>query len=233
MLINALPKSASESIWNKLANGLNLAQAHVSVGLFPDCLVVPHRAREFGRGGIIAKEHLPATAHTLKTLAESGIGRVVVHVRDPRQSLLSWAHFLEGDVSKRLLAPIWRKTTPRAGFFAMPLVTQIDWHIDNYLPLVIRFMAEWAAARDHEDAGVSVLFTTFEGFRTEPSRYFEGVLDFYEIDHRLFAPEAEAEVIHLRKGALDEWRESFTAAQRARAWDQIPAALAEEFGWRP
>ena len=32
MLINALPKSASESIWNKLANGLNLAQAHISLG---------------------------------------------------------------------------------------------------------------------------------------------------------------------------------------------------------
>ena len=233
ILINALPKSASESIWNKLANGLNMAQAHISVGLFPDCLVVPHRARELGRGGIIAKEHLPATAHNLKTLADSGVGRVVVHVRDPRQSLLSWAHFLEGDVSKRLLAPIWRKTTPRAGFFREPLATQIDWHIDNYLPIVIQFIAEWAAARDDEKTGVSIHFKTFEEFRIDPSGYFEGVLDFYDIDHGLYAPEAEAEVIHLRKGALDEWRESFTPAQCKRAWNLIPAALADEFGWSP
>ena len=35
MLINTLPKSASESIWNKLAQGLGMAQGHLSVGLFP------------------------------------------------------------------------------------------------------------------------------------------------------------------------------------------------------
>ncbi len=233
ILINALPKSASESIWNKLANGLNIAQAHVSIGLFPDCLVVPHRVREFGRGGVAAKEHLPATRHNLKTLAAAGVDRVVVHLRDPRQSLLSWAHFLEGDVSKRLLAPIWRKTTPRAGFFRQPLATQIDWHIDNYLPIVIRFMEDWVAVRNDESSGVSVCFMTFEEFRTDPSGYFDSILDFYAIDRRLFAEDAEAEVIHLRKGALDEWREFFTADQTDRAWSLIPDALADEFGWQP
>ena len=233
ILINALPKSASESIWNKLANGLNIAQAHVSVGLFPDCLAVPHRVRELGRGGVAAKEHLPASSHNLKTLVDAGVDRVIVHLRDPRQSLLSWAHFLKGDVSKRLLAPIWRKTTPRAGFFRQPLATQIDWHIDNYLPIVIRFMEDWVAVRNDESSGVAVCFMTFEEFRTDPSGYFDSILDFYAIDRRLFAPDAEAEVIHLRKGALDEWRDAFTETQAERAWSRIPAALADEFGWRP
>ena len=232
ILINALPKSASESIWNKLANGLNIAQAHVSIGLFPDCLAVPHRVRELGQGGVSAKEHLPATRHNLATLAQAGVDRVVLHLRDPRQSLLSWAHFLEGDVRKRLLAPIWRKTTPRAGFFREPLATQIDWHIDNYLPIVIRFIEQWVAARDDESSGISVRFMSFETFRTDPSGYFEEVLDFYAIDHGLFTADAEAEVVHLRKGALDEWRGSFTTAQADRAWGLIPAALADEFGWR-
>ena len=233
ILINALPKSASESIWNKLANGLNIAQAHISIGLFPDCLVVPHRVRELGQGGVVAKEHLPATSHNLKTLQAAGVDRMVVHLRDPRQSLLSWAHFLEGDVSKRLLAPIWRKTTPPAEFFSKPFTTQIDWHIDHYLPIVMGFIEGWAATRDDESAGVAVHFMTFEEFRTDPGAYFESFLDFYGIDHGLFAPDAEAEVIHLRKGALDEWRECFTAAQADRAWSLIPAALADEFGWLP
>lgn len=232
ILINALPKSASESIWNKLANGLNIAQAHVSIGLFPDCMAVPARLRALGQGGVSAKEHMPATSHNLNSLAESGVERVVVHIRDPRQSLLSWAHFLESDVSKRLLAPIWRKTTPSAGFFREPFPTQIDWHIDNYLPIVIRFIEQWVAVRDDESARVSVCFMTFEEFRTDPSAYFERFLEFYAIDRGLFAPEAEAEVVHLRKGALDEWRESFTAAQSERAWSLIPAALADEFGWQ-
>ena len=232
ILINALPKSASESIWNKLANGLNIAQAHVSIGLFPDCLAVPHRVRELGQGGVSAKEHMPASRHNLRSLAEAGVDRVVVHIREPRQSLLSWAHFLESDVSKRLLAPIWRKTTPRAEFFRRPFATQIDWHIDHYLPIVIRFIEEWVAARDDDSSGVSVRFLTFEEFRTDPSGYFEAFLDFYGIDQGLFAPDAEAEVVHLRKGALDEWRDCFTPEQADRAWGLIPAALADEFCWR-
>ena len=62
---------------------------------------------------------------------------------------------------------------------------------------------------------------------------FEEFLDFYQVDPALYAPEAQAEVIHLRKGSVDEWRDCFTAAQSKRAWDQIPAALAAEFGWSP
>ena len=110
---------------------------------------------------------------------------------------------------------------------------QIDWHIDNYLPIVISFIEEWVATRDDESTGVAVHFMTFEEFRTDPDAYFESFLDFYGIDHELFAPDAEAEVIHLRKGALDEWREFFTAEQADRAWSLIPAALADEFCWQP
>ena len=78
MLINTVPKSASESIWNKLAEGLGLAQGHISLGLFPDCLTIPYRVRELGRGGLSAKEHIPATEYNLSTLAAAGVDRVVV-----------------------------------------------------------------------------------------------------------------------------------------------------------
>lgn len=233
ILINALPKSASESIWNKLSEGLGLAQGHISLGLFPDCLTIPHRVRELGLGGMAAKEHLSATRHNLATLAEAGVDRIVVHIRDPRQATLSWAHFLEDDVKKRLLAPLWRKTTPPARVFAEPFGAQLDWHIDNYLAVAVRFIAEWREARDNRPGGVAVKLMTFEAFKADPGGYFDAVLEFYEIDRALYASDAEAEVVHLRKGTVDEWRGVFTPEQSARAWQQIPAAMAEEFDWRP
>lgn len=41
VLINTVPKSASETIWNRLAEGLQLSQGHISLCLYPDCTVVP------------------------------------------------------------------------------------------------------------------------------------------------------------------------------------------------
>ena len=232
MLINAVPKSASESIWNKLSEGLSLAQGHLSIGLFPDCCLIPFRVRTAAEGGLIAKEHISATAFNLETLAQSGLNRMVCHLRDPRQATLSWAHFVRDDVSMRLMAPIWRKIVPPLSVPKDDLARQIDWSIDNYLPLLISFIRGWIEADEDPAQPMRVLFLSFEEFRVDPDAYFDRVLAFHDIDRALFAADSEAEVVHLRKGLLDEWRGVFSAAQQKRAWDAIPPELAERFGWR-
>ncbi len=233
MVISTLPKSASESIWNQLAEGLGLAQCYLSLGLFPDCCLVPARVAEAARGGLVTKEHIAPTAHNLATLAQSGIERVIVHHRDPRQATLSWVHFARDDVNRRLMAPLWRKIVPPAQVLGGDLGGQIDWCIENFLPLLIRFLEDWRAADADPERPISALFMSFEGFRTEPAGYFERVLEFYGVARERFAAEAQAEVVHLRKGEIDEWRGVFTEAQRRRAWDSIPGDLAEAFGWQP
>ncbi|MEE8501813.1 MAG: hypothetical protein V3S23_03775 [Kiloniellales bacterium] len=233
MVISTLPKSASESIWNQLAEGLGLAQCYLSLGLFPDCCLVPARVAEAAEGGLVTKEHIAPTAHNLAAFAQSGIERVIVHHRDPRQATLSWAHFARDDINRRLMAPLWRKIVPPAQVLGGDLGGQIDWCIENYLPLLVRFLADWRAADADPERPISVLFMSFEKFRAEPAGYFERVLEFYGVPRERFAAEAQAEVVHLRKGEIDEWRGVFTEAQRRRAWDSIPGDLAEAFGWRP
>jgi len=235
ILINALPKSASESIWNRLAVGLEMAQAHVSLGLFPDCTLVGPRVASLAEGGLIAKEHLPASPHNLAMLDRHGVRKLLFHQRDPRQATLSWAHFVKDDVSMRLMAPIWRRIVPPAEVLAQDLAAVIDWSIDKYLPLAVGFIAGWSAVADRQDGKLDVLFLDFETFRTEPKLYLQRVLDFYAIEPgRYREQEGEAaEVVHLRKGAIEEWREVFTPEQARRAWAAIPPALAQRFGWTP
>jgi tetratricopeptide (TPR) repeat protein len=231
MLINTVPKSASETIWNRLAAGLGMAQSHVSIGLFPECTVLPYRMHTFMQGGIIAKEHLPATDYNVRQLRAAGITRMIFHVRDPRQATLSWAHFVQDDVSMRLLAPIWRQVVPKAQVLDDGLSATIDWAIECYLPQLVKFMTDWdALGRDQE---LDVKFLSFEYFRQQGDAYFDEVLDFYEIPLEAFEPGAESEDVHYRKGEVEEWRDVLTRAQARRAWDQIPRDLSQRFGWRP
>ncbi|MCG8360631.1 MAG: tetratricopeptide repeat protein [Kiloniellales bacterium] len=233
MVINTVPKSASESIWNQLAEGLGLGQCHLSLGLYPDCCLIPARVHSAAEGGLVVKEHIRATPHNVGQLAQEGLNRLVFHVRDPRQATLSWAHFVHDDVSMRLMGPVWRKIVPSADTLRADLSGLIDWCIEQYLPLLIEFMAGWIELERDSSSPLDLLFLTFEKFRTEPDAYFGEILRFYDIDPKLFASDAQADVVHLRKGLLDEWREVFSPDQQARAWSLIPKDMATAFGWEP
>lgn len=233
ILLNSLPKSASESIWNKLAEGLGMAQGHVSLGLFPDCCLFPHRVGLLAQGGLIAKEHIPATPHNLDSLAACGIRKLVLNLRDPRQASLSWAHFVKSDVSMRLLAPIWRKIVPPRQVLDSDFPLLLDWVIERYLPLSLTWIAGWTEEMARGDAAtVRVHAARFETFREDPVTYFSELLDFLEIERAAFSLTATAETVHLRRGATDEWRSVFSPAQAERAWSKIPAALAAFWGWQ-
>jgi tetratricopeptide (TPR) repeat protein len=231
IIINTIPKSASESIWNRLAQGLGMAQCHLSIGLFPHCTAVPHRLDEFGQGGIISKEHIAPSPFNVEVLHRAGVRKLVVHLRDPRQTTLSWAHFVRDDISKTLLGPLWRQSCPPADVLNADLSQQLDWCIDNYLPLAVDFMRGWQEIAAEPARPIDILFQTFESFRTEPDAYFARTLDFYGIDKSFFAEDAEAEVVHLRKGALDEWREVYADEQQRRANAIVGPDLLDAFGW--
>jgi len=231
LVISTLPKSASESIWNKLAQGLGLAQCYFSLGLFPDCCLIPSRVAEAAKGGVAVKEHIGPTAHNIATLRDAGIDRLIVHHRDPRQAALSWAHFVRDDVGKRVMGPLWRKIVPPAGVLAAGMAELNDWCIDRYLPLQIEFLTGWRAVAAQADPPLSVLFMSFESFLSEPETYFAKVLDFYGIAQTDFVAGAKAETIHLRKGETQEWRGVFSEAQRKRAWEIIPPEMARDYDW--
>ena len=233
ILITTMPKSASESIWNKLTQGLGFGQCYLSLGLFPDCCLIPSRVAAASKGGVVTKEHIGPTSHNLSALAHAGIDRLVVHHRDPRQATLSWAHFAQDDINKRLMAPLWRQIVPPAAVLDQSLSAQIDWCLEAFMPRLIDFLSRWREVAQDPEQSLSVLFMSFETFRTDPTGYFNQVLDFYGIPLDEFAPEAEAETVHLRKGQIDEWRGVFSEAQRRRAWELIPGDMAEAFGWEP
>jgi len=228
--INTIPKSASESIWNRLADRLDMAQCHVSIGLFPNCTAVPFRVAELGAGGICTKEHLAPTAFNVQTLVQSGVTRIVLHLRDPRQVALSWAHFVRDDVSATPLGPLWRDTCPPASVLNGDFAGLLDWCVDHYLPLVVDFIRGWQAIDADPASGLSVLFTTFESFVADPEAYLSSVLSFYGLDAGDAAATA-SEDVHLRSGRTEEWRSVLSSEQQRRARATIGADILDAFAW--
>ncbi|SDG24538.1 Sulfotransferase domain-containing protein [Limimonas halophila] len=231
VLINTIPKSASESIWNRLADSLDMAQCQVSIGLFPNCMAVPLRVAELGAGGIASKEHLAPTAFNVKTLAESGVERLVVHLRDPRQVALSWAHFVRDHIATMPTGPLWRDTCPPLPVLHGSFEALMDWAVDSYIPLVVDFIQGWQQIAEDDSSGLSVLFTTFEDFKADPDTYMQRVLSFYGADAGADAANVASEDGHLRQGRTDEWREVLTQAQQERARRVIGDAILDRFGW--
>ncbi|MEM7171737.1 MAG: hypothetical protein AAF530_16320 [Pseudomonadota bacterium] len=232
LLINTVPKSASESIWNQLAEGLGIAQGHLSIAVYPDCCLIPDRLRSAQGGGLIAKEHIPATPFNLQVLRDHGVTRLIFHVRDPRQVALSWAHFVRDDVSMRMMGPIWRKIVPPADVLKAGDEGLIDWCIARFLPSLLDFIGGWWRVAQDPQSGLAVTFLSFEQFLDNPQGYMDQALAALGVDKSLYDASAQGETIHLRKGQTEEWREAFTKKQKAAAWEALPKELRNAFGWK-
>lgn len=234
VLLVTVPKSASETVWSRLSDGLRLPRAHLSLGLFPHCLLLPARVRAFAEGGMAAKEHILPTPHNLRALAAAGVERLVVHLRDPRQCLLSWAHFVLDSVARRRLGPLWRDTVPPKRVLDAGLAAVLDWCIGQVLPHHLRFVRAWLGVAT-AGTGPRIRFTTFEQFLADPDGHLARLLAWFGVDPALCdrAAAGRAADVHRRRGEAEEWRRVLDRDQRRRLASLWDAELAERFGWSP
>lgn len=89
ILIASMPRSGSVSLTQSIAASLGVAVMRVSVGAFPNYLLVPRWVDAFSPGGAVAHDHFSASPFNLRTLNEAGIREVFVLARDPRASAAS------------------------------------------------------------------------------------------------------------------------------------------------
>ncbi len=233
LLLVTVPKSASETIWNRLARGLGLPQTHLSLGLFPHCCLIGSRLRQATAGGMTSKEHILPTRHNLEMLQSYGIDHLIVHLRDPRQAVLSWTHFVIDDVSRRRMGAIWRSTVPPRSVLDGGFASVLDWSIEHVLPRYVDFARRWATLADGPSGRLRVRLLSYERFLEDPDGYVDEVLEHFSIPERLYDRRAAAAAasVHLRKGRRDEWRDVFTRRQRQRADALLDAELCARFGW--
>jgi hypothetical protein len=233
ILITTMPKSGTYYISKLFTQGLFIDSQIVSHQYFPYDVIRQPELRVFAHGNMVSQDHFGASKINLVHIAKH-VDRMVVHVRDPRQAMLSYVHYLA--------TPRFRQAEDETRLFIYPpmpedfyqfdLEARIDWAIDNWLPLLVEWTEEWVGAADAHDRP-RIKFTRYEDLVTDRDRFVRDVLEFFRIPvERYFPPSIEPDDdIHFRKGEVAEWMTAFTPKQAAAASAKIPLGLATQFGW--
>ena len=235
VLFVTMPKSASIYILLRFVGGLRVPPCRVSLDLFPVDHVVPSWAESLALGGAVCQEHIDASAANLRQLSTAGLTRLIIHVRDPRQAALSWAHHLDSLTGERARLGRLVSPLPPDDYAPWPLGDKLDWVIDHHLPLLVAWVEGWVRCADDAASEMEVLFTRYEDFRQDEGAFVRSVLRFHGIDEGAFSDtpvSISKDKLHMRKGEAEEWREVFTADQQHRAGAMLTDELCARFGWK-
>ena len=241
MCFISLPKSGTIYIANALEKLINSCSAATSSKKLisanrPDILFKLETEEPYKESlSTLISDHAPAVPQNLFAL-RMVVDRLIVHVRDPRQALLSFVHYLKQTNDYR--SPEYLISTQERlppDYFSLSLTEQINWQIEKwYLPDAIEWLKGWIDADENPLFYPKILFTKQEDLATDANKFFESILNFYEIEIDRFVfpepPHFQASK-HLRKGSVDEWREVLTPEQIERCTESIPEVILKKFGW--
>jgi hypothetical protein len=217
-------KSGSVTLGSIFASGFDLpCFAYSLVNL----KVIPSWARDYARGGACYVTHLNATTQNIADLKTAGITRVIVHLRDPRQALISFVHHI-------LRYKDHLPGSADQDFIKLPFGELVDWVLANrgYYYQTIDWIERWVDAANEID----IHFSTFEQFREYPDSVIQDYLRFYGGDPQYFQREKvfvqqEGTDYHFRLGEIHEWREVMTGSQIDRVNGALSSRLRTRFSW--
>lgn len=215
VFITALPKSASAFVSTTL--GALLESPILRVSASSDMRlgwILSRWAAQIARGGAVTHEHYPADNGNLEALAEAGVTRVSVQIRDPRAAL--WSYYHHAAIGRRL-----------AGSGA-PIEPFIDgWYAD-----AVRWLDGWRAAADNK-LGITVDFFTYEQVRSSPEDVLLRLLG--EAGSSLMREDVKSYLAaraiagdmppNYRQADPEEWRSQMSPSIQQRLWDETPETV--------
>lgn len=232
ILIVSMPKSGTIYLGRSLSEilGKRLLDFNHS-GYFPD-IGLPNRAMRTlaATRGVYAIHPTPNRFNI--TEIEQNLDRIVLHVRDPRQAMISWCHFMTQFANSNNTPAMVHSGLP-GDFAAMPFDARLDWLIDNHLPRWTEWAEQWRQVAESGATRFRVLITRHEDLAADPEAFFARLLSFHDIDPGAVAlpRRPQAGDLNFRSGETDEWRTLMTRRQQARAASHISRDSAAAFGW--
>ncbi|MCG8524786.1 MAG: sulfotransferase domain-containing protein [Opitutales bacterium] len=224
LFLNTLPKSGSIFLWDQFAKILSVEQQRITVasGTFPDDLVVPEKVDYAKSIGAVAQAHVRATHKNLTLLDYCSVDKTVIHLRDPRQAILSWTHHVDRlkKTEEFHLLKMIEPIIPNE-YFEWSLSDKISFQIENMLPVFVSWIDDWMTFLKSDKCDHSkVVLVSYEQFKSDQTGYFRKILKHFGFTHDLqdaLVPSPSEGQLHFRKGKVDEWRNVFEKNHRDSA----------------
>lgn len=219
MLLVAMQKSASEYLRELLVKAYALPERRVSVATVPkDRLIAP----ALTPGRWFARTHADASPENIALLKESGLTRLALQVRDPRQVAVSWTHMIARlsedrfQHSRSLYQP-WIPLSYRD----WPFSDQLDWTMAHYFPEQARWLEDWLAATTALAGAIRIHLFRFERLVTQPTDLLLDLARFYQMPEtpivEAMAAVPAIRLENFRLGQVEEWRSVLSADQQRYA----------------
>lgn len=229
------PRSGSVFVFSSLVSGLGKPSfGGMMGGAFPDFVFAQEGFNVVRAGRGSSHTHIRASRMNLLEMGPRyGIKKLLVMVRDPRQALMSWHDFMPKIASDMDPVQAQHYNLPDS-FLDFSDEEQMDWLIDNWLPVLVTWLDEWKEASRTDWFETKIHYARFEDLRKDQEKFFLDILDFFEIDHDLFEmptePTKEGDR-NFRQGHVDSWRTETSPGQRSRIERIVPHDLLTFYGW--
>jgi hypothetical protein len=215
-----MPRSASATLTQTLANLLDVPVPHVCLGEFPEhYYLVPSWLDTFLEGGALTQDHFTLNPFNRGVLANRGRRDIFVTVRDPRAAARSHV-YMRAAQGYRAAATIEQRIERECVRDFVPwLQSWIDCTGDPALPFRIHI----------------VKFTDIAADLAGTVRRIARIL---QDGHPAMVPYAQRRDVeeirvHFQEGDDEAWRSEVGAAARTRLWDACTPDFRELLNLRP
>lgn len=231
----AMPHSGSTYISKKVAEALKTTWFPVHAGYELDQYILDWtKLGKSIRNRGVSICHIPASRGNRIVLRQH-VTRCVVHVRDPRQSILSWIHKIESKLNNKEYE--WYERIAPAlpqGYASMSLEDRLWWQLENEFLKRVDMVQGWMDYQATNEAPVKILFTTHHDLKQFPQLLFTTIMNYFNLPSNYFNLEinrGESRKYNFRKGSCNEWQEVYSEEQKKYADKILTDAMKTRFEW--
>ncbi|MBI2255465.1 MAG: sulfotransferase domain-containing protein [Proteobacteria bacterium] len=236
ILLFAQPKSGSTFLHRAFRKTLQVPFTRIGAGGVFDAAIRYKELKAFAQGNAVCREHLPARRHLLDSIAGVGIKKVVLHIRDPRYSIVSWTKMVDRFIETRGMpgALLTCEMPMPADYATRPFQDRLAWQVENYLPRQVSWIESWLALAA-DNPPLDILITKYEEFSGDPKAYIRRVLTFHDVPFKeswIKLPDDSVGKNNIfSEKSADKWAD-IDPAIKAAAGAQVSAELCRRFDWK-